>query len=73
MILELNTRGCSKSELAHLYCPKKTYFAALKTLRKWLRYNPQLMNELSATGYHPNSHDFTPAQVEIIYRHLGVP
>ena len=71
MTLEFKTQG--KAELAHLYCPQKTYFSALRTLREWLRYTPGLMGELSAAGYHPKSHSFTPAQVEIIYRHLGVP
>ena len=64
-------RTYKKSELAHLYnvCLK----VALQILRRWIVYNPPLLQELEQEGYRARNRLLSPRQVATIIRYLGEP
>lgn len=66
-------KSYTKGELAHLYNPTQCYVSAVRTLRKWINRNEKLREDLSASGYIPSQHTFTPKQVELIFTYLGRP
>lgn len=70
---ETEVRSYTKGELSHLYNPTMCYVSAVRTLRKWINRNEKLGEALSASGYIPSQHTFTPKQVELIFTHLGRP
>ena len=62
-----------KLDLATAYFPTVSPRSALRLLRRELRHNQALWDELSRAGYHPTQQRFTPLQVCIIYRYIGEP
>lgn len=67
------TSACGFTELAVRYNPHTTVKTARRILRQWITINRLLQDELAATGYSPTLRILTPAQVAMIYRHLGEP
>ncbi|MCI7356140.1 MAG: DUF4248 domain-containing protein [Parabacteroides sp.] len=47
--------------------------SATTQLRRWIKRNQSLKNELTETGYKEGQRVFTPRQVELVFRHLGEP
>ena len=68
-----NVRSYGKAELALLYHPHSTPETAMKTLYRWIKGCPLLMNELQAMNYNPKRRTFLRPEVEAIVRHLGEP
>ena len=67
------TRPYGKAELALLYHPHSTPETAMKTLYRWIKGCPLLMNELQSMNYNPKRRTFLRSEVEAIVRHLGEP
>ena len=72
MGMYLNPHG-GKAELVLFYRTNKSSSAAFRTPREYSRHTPGRMGDHRAARIHPNTHAFAPAQMEIIYRPLGVP
>ena len=72
MGMNLNPHG-GKAELVLFYRTNKSSSAALWTPREYSRHTPGHMGDHCAARNHPNTHAFAPAQMAIIYRHLGIP
>ena len=67
-------RSYSLTELAQLYRPHLSPRSAARTLRNWIRRNPELQESLAATGFDPDTlRILTPLQVTIITTYLGEP
>jgi len=60
-------------ELALLYFPDITPQSASSQLTRWIRRDPDLMDELIQAGYIKQQRMFTPRQLEILLDHLGYP
>ena len=62
------------TELALLYRPYLSSRNAARTLRNWIKNNPELLLALSDTGFNPQTvRTLTPMQVSIIVSYLGEP
>ena len=62
------------TELALLYRPSLSPRNAARTLRNWIKNNPELLLALSDTGFNPQTvRTLTPMQVSIIVSYLGEP
>ena len=62
------------TELALLYRPCLSPRNAARTLRNWIKNNPELLLALSDTGFNPEAiRTLTPMQVSIIVSYLGEP
>ena len=71
---EFQIRSYSLTELAQLYRPHLAPRSAARTLRNWIRRNPELQESLAATGFDPDTiRTLTPLQVSIITTYLGAP
>ena len=66
-------RTYKKSELAHLYNTNVCLKVALQILRRWIVYNPPLLQELEQEGYRARNRLLSPRQVATIIRYLGEP
>ena len=67
-------RSYSLTELAQLYRPHLSPRSAARTLRNWIRRNPELLASLAATSFNPDTvRTLTPLQVSIIISYLGEP
>ena len=71
---EFQIRRYTLTELAQLYRPHLAPRSAARTLRNWIRRNPELQESLAATGFAPDTiRTLTPLQVSIITTYLGDP
>ena len=71
---EFQIRSYSLTELAQLYRPHLSPRSAARTLRNWIRRNPELMESLAATSFNPDTiRTLTPLQVGLIVSYLGEP
>lgn len=71
---EFQIRSYSLTELAQLYRPHLSPRSAARTLRNWIRRNPELKESLATTGFDPDTiRILTPMQVTIITTFLGEP
>ena len=68
-----NVRSYGKAELALLYHPHSTPETAIKTLYRWIKGCPMLVEELESMHYQPRRRTFLKPEVEAIIRHLGEP
>ena len=68
-----NVRSYGKAELALLYHPYSTPETALRTLSRWIKGCPLLVQELESMNYQPRRRTFLKPEVEAIVRHLGEP
>ena len=68
-----NYRPYGKAELALLYHPYSSPETAMKTLYRWIKGCPMLMQELESMNYQPRRRTFLKPEVEAIVRHLGEP
>ena len=66
-------RPYGKAELALLYQPCSTPDTAMKTLYRWIKGCPLLMQEFRSLNYNPKRRTFLKPEVEAIVRHLGEP
>ena len=66
-------RAYGYGELAQLYFPQISKQSATIQLRRWLRNNCRLLNELEKTGFKKFQKILTPKQVQIIILFLGEP
>ena len=67
-------RSYSLTELDQLYRPHLSPRSAARTLRNWIRRNPELLASLAATSFNPDTvRTLTPLQVSIIISYLGEP
>ena len=66
-------RPYGKAELALFYQPCSSPETAVKTLNRWIKGCPMLVNELQLLNYNPKRRTFLPREVEAIVRHLGEP
>ena len=66
-------RPYGKAELALLYQPCSSPETAMKTLYRWIKGCPMLMQELESMNYQPRRRTFLKPEVEAIVRHLGEP
>ena len=66
-------RPYGKAELALLYQPFSTPETALKTLYRWIKGCPPLLQELESLHYQPRRHTFLIPEVKAIVKHLGEP
>ena len=64
-------RSYGKAELALLYQPFSTPETALKTLYRWIKGCPPLLQELESMHYQPRRHTFLIPEVKAIVKHLG--
>lgn len=69
----MEPRPMRKKELAALYAPGLKPKSALNRLNAWLRYSPELMQELAAADYYATQKLLTARQVKIIFEYLGEP
>lgn len=60
-------------QVAYLYFPQSGRKAASQKLSSRLKKNLLLMQELIETGHKPHRKFYSPRQLEIIFKHLGVP
>ena len=63
----------SYTEIAMNYLRHLTPDYASKQLRRWIRHNKQLQQELTASGWISGQRLLTPLQVTILVRYLGEP
>lgn len=63
----------TRDELAELYLPHVQIATARRTLHRWIARNTALQEALAATGYSIRSPLLTPAQVDLVLKHLGLP
>jgi hypothetical protein len=56
-----------------MYNPNECITVALKTLSRWIKGNPGLMEELTRINYNKYRRSFTPREVERIVFYLGEP
>lgn len=63
----------TKKELACLYFPFVNPSSAVHQLMNWIKMNRNLAEQMATTCYRATQRLFTPLQVELITRHLGVP
>lgn len=66
-------RSYSKQQLALLYFPYTEGVSAVRHLFSWIKKNTDLFEQLKETGYYANQKVLTPAQVNLIFEHLGEP
>ena len=66
-------RPYGKAELALLYQPCSTPETAQKTLYRWMKGCPLLMQELHSMHYNPKRRTFLKPEVEAIIKYLGEP
>ena len=66
-------RSYGKAELDLLYQPFSTPETALKTLYRWIKGCPPLLQELESLHYQPRRHTFLIPEVKAIVKHLGEP
>lgn len=61
------------TELGLLYNPDLQPGSAAQSLKRWIRYNPQLTAALTEAGWRKGQRKFTPLQVQQIVCFLGEP
>ncbi|NDV66757.1 DUF4248 domain-containing protein [Bacteroides sp. 224] len=62
-----------KAELAMMYHPTLSKDAAMYKMKKWILHNDELREAYSRIQGNPRDHYYTPKQVELIVKYLGVP
>ena len=60
-------------ELALLYFPNSTKKSVSNQLRRWIKINEKLKNQLLISGYKPGNKILTPKQVGIVISEIGLP
>lgn len=70
---EFNIRAYGVKELALSYFPNSLPSSAVSQLKKWIKLNTDLSDELGRAGYRSCQKIFTPRQVEILVGYLGKP
>jgi len=66
-------RSYGYGELALLYFPFSTKKSATTQLRRWIRRNQDLRNNLALLGFAERQRILTPRQVEVVVQYVGEP
>lgn len=66
-------RAYLKQELAQLYFPQLSPASALKKLRKWISFNPELHRRLYSGREGRNDQSFSHRQVLLLVEYLEEP
>lgn len=66
-------RSYGWTELALCYNPCLQPGSAARLLRRWVRNNKELDEELKENGFRDNQRKLTPFQVGLLVRYLGEP
>lgn len=70
---EFVIRTYLKSELASLYHPYMSAESAMRKMRRWINYNPELKAQMEALSTSRTDHQYTPRQVGLLVKYLGEP
>ncbi len=70
---QFKIRSYGYGELALLYFPNSTKKSASVQLRRWIKQNNKLENELIDYGFKQGQRILTPKQIKILINHLGEP
>ena len=62
--------GMLRSDVAMQCFEGSTPAVAVARLRRWMRSDPEMWNELRSAGYRPYSRRFPPEQVSVLRRYL---
>ena len=62
--------GMLRRDVAMQCFEGSTPAVAVARLRRWMRSDPEMWNELQSAGYRPYSRRFTPEQVSVLRRYL---
>lgn len=69
----MKIQSYGKSELALIYFPKSSQHTATVHLMSWIRGCPVLCEELAKLKRSKFSKDFSPREVDLIFKYLGKP
>ena len=61
------------NQLAPLYFPERSAEAGERQLRRWIKRDRVLQQELAERGYVAGQHVLTPRQCEVLFAHFGYP
>lgn len=70
---EFRIRSYGWTELAICYNPVLQPDSAARLLRRWVKMNEKLGEELKAAGFQDNQRRLTPLQVGLLVRYLEEP
>lgn len=70
---EFQFRSYGKGELAMLYIQGVQQASAVKEFNVWIRKFPGLEQRLMETGMNRTARKYTPLQVRLIVKALGIP
>lgn len=62
-----------KTDLAALYHPGMSTEGALRKMRRWINRQPELKAQMEALQLSPTDRQWTPRQVHLIVKFLGLP
>lgn len=71
--ISFQIRVYRKNELAMMYFPTATKDTAIRSFRRWLVRNQQLMSDLISIGYDKNRQHLLKPEVALIVKYLGEP
>lgn len=66
-------RPYRKGDLALMYFPESSKATAIRSLRRWMIGNEELMSELASVGYYKNRQYLHKHEVAIMVKHFGEP
>ena len=66
-------QALSLKELSLMYFPTSSVKSAGTQLKRWLRYNTALWDDLAVSGYRNGQRLLTPRQVALVFHYLGEP
>lgn len=69
----MEMRCYEKAELAMLYFPHLPATLAMRKLRRWIRYNPELEKRLAECHVNKNADFYSKRQVKLIVEYLDEP
>lgn len=66
-------RPYRKGDLALMYFPESSKATAIRSLRRWMINDEDLMNELASVGYDKNRQYLHKHEVAIMVKYFGEP
>lgn len=68
-----NRKVIGHMELGSLYLPHIAPKSASRQLTRWIEQDPDLLDDLRQKGYRKGQRMYLPAQVAVLFDHLGDP